>query len=610
MLRRWTLTQNKAPSSVSRACLQFNRCAISTYRLEQLLAPRSIALVGASAREGSLGHAILRNLRDGRFKGEIHLVNPRYKNIDGLKVVGTLGELKTDVDLAVIATPAATVPALIAQASKNGVATAIILTAGLGHGPGSLAEQTESAAREHGLRLVGPNCLGVIAPASKLNASFASAMPPAGDLAVISQSGAIAAAMVDWGIQHAIGFSAIVSVGDQLDVDVGDLLDHFALDRKTRAILLYIESIKDARKFKSAARAAARIKPVVAMKSGRHAEGAKAAATHTGALAGADAVYDAAFRRAGLLRVFDLSELFDSAETLSHFRTLKGNRLAILTNGGGVGVLAADRLADLEGVAADLSPQTTACLEAALPPTWSKSNPVDIIGDADARRYTAALEALLADPLNDAVLVFNVQTALAPSLDIARAVAGIVTAQRSKRIEPKPVFVSWIGGDQRISDVFRTASIPHYTTEAEAVRGFMHLVQYDEAKRSLMKTPPSLPEHFTPDEKTARRVVRNALTDGRAWLDPVEVTQVFEAYAIPILPAVFTREPEAAGKAAAAFLAQGSNVVIKIVSRDIVHKSDIGGVRLNIGSEGAARNAAAETWPMRGKRNPMHALMA
>jgi len=567
---------------------------MSVYRLSQLLSPRSVALVGASPREGSLGQAVLRNLRAGQFKGDILLVNPRYEDIGGMKAVRTLDDLKVAPDLVIAAIPAPTVPQLIAKAAEKGASAAIILTAGLGRGPGSLAEKAESAARAHGLRLVGPNCLGVIAPAANLNASFASAMPPTGDLAVISQSGAIAAAMVEWGIRRRTGFSAIVSVGDQLDVDFGDLLDYFALDRQTRAILLYIESIKDARKFMSAARAAARTKPVVAIKSGRLAQGAKAAATHTGALAGTDAVYDAAFRRAGLLRVFDLSELFDAAETLSHFRTLSGNRLAVLTNGGGVGVLAVDRLAELGGTAAELSPQTITCLDKALPPTWSKSNPVDIIGDADAQRYTTALNALLVDPLNDAVLVFNVQTAMTPSLDIAKAVAGVVTEQRCKRIEPKPVFASWIGNGLEASDVLRAANIPTYPTEAESVRGVMHLVRYQDARRFLMQTPPSLPEHVSPDAKIVHRIVGNALAEGRSWLDPIEVCEVLNAYSIPALPTIFARDPDAAGKAAAPLLANGGKVVIKISSRDIVHKSDVGGVSLNVGSEEDVRTAAAE----------------
>lgn len=567
---------------------------MSVYRLSQLLRPRSVALAGASPREGSLGCAVLRNLEAGQFEGELSLINPRYKNVHGHAVIATIDALERVPDLLVVATPASTVPGLIEQAAGKGIATCVILTAGLGHGPGSLAEQIEKTARTSGLRLVGPNCLGVIAPRANLNASFASAMPPRGDLAVISQSGAIAAAMVEWGIRRATGFSAIVSVGDQLDVDVGDLLDYFALDPATRAILLYVESVKDARKFMSAARAVARTKPVVVVKSGRLAQGAKAAATHTGALAGSDAVYDAAFRRAGLLRVFDLGELFDAAETLSHFRTLNGNRLAVLTNGGGVGVLAIDRLVELGGTAADLSPNTVERLDAILPPTWSKANPVDIIGDADSKRYAGALEALLADPANDAVLVLNVQTAMTPSLEIAEAVGGVVAAQRCGYIEPKPVLAAWVGGGAGTSEALRDAAIAAYRTEAEAVRGFMHLARYKDAQRHLMETPPSLPADFQPDTDAARHVIAGAIAEGRRWLDPLEVNAVLSAYAINALPVRFAADPDAAAKVAEPWLTGGGSVAVKILSREITHKSDVGGVRLGMGNAQDVRKAAAD----------------
>ncbi len=359
---------------------------MSTYRLQHLFAPRSIALVGASPRRDSMGHAVLRNLRGAGFSGPIHLVNPRHREIDGATCVPTLSEIADRPDLMIVVTPARTIPPLIQEAGEKGIAAAIILTAGLGHGPDSLAAHSERIARTSGLRLLGPNCLGLMAPYAKLNGSFAARMPQPGHLAVISQSGAIAAAVSEWGIANATGFSAIASIGDQIDIDIADLLDYFALDPKTRAILLYVESITHARKFMSAARAAARTKPIVIVKSGRHAEGAQAAVTHTGAMAGSDAVYDAAFRRAGLLRVFDLAELFDAAETLSHVRALKGNRLAILTNGGGIGVLAVDRLCDFGGTSATLSPETLSRLNAELPPTWSGANPVDVIGDAGPGR--------------------------------------------------------------------------------------------------------------------------------------------------------------------------------------------------------------------------------
>src|SRR6476620_2554878 len=406
---------------------------MSTYHLKSLLSPHSVALVGGSPRPGSVGRATLNNIRKAQFKGEFSLVNPHYPEIDGIKTVGSLARLSFVPELVVLTAPAKSIAGLIDEAGRRGTAGAVIVSAVLGHGPGSLAEEAEHAAQKYGMRLIGPNCLGIMMPCANLNASFSAHMPDKGNLALISQSGAIAAGMVDWAAQRAVGFSGIVSIGDQLDVDIADLLDYFAMDQKTQAILLYIEAIKDARKFMSAARAAARIKPVVVVKSGRMAQGAKAAATHTGALAGADAVYDAAFRRAGILRVSDLRELFDCAETLGRLKSPPGKRLAILTNGGGIGVLAVDRLVELGGIPADISPATREQLDAVLPPTWSKSNPVDIVGDADPARYAAALELLLADPGNDAILVMNVQTAIARADEIATAVNGVVQKNRQQR---------------------------------------------------------------------------------------------------------------------------------------------------------------------------------
>src|SRR5215813_11423711 len=411
---------------------------MSTYRLDPLFSPRSVAVVGASPRPTSPGRAVLRNLKEAGFAGTVSVVNPRYDEIEGIRSVRSFEELPEAPDLVVIAAPAPSVPSIVAAAGEKGTPTAIIITAGLGHEAGSLADACEKTARRSGLRLVGPNCLGVLAPHARLNASFAAHMPQPGDLALISQSGAVVAGLVEWAATRSIGFSGIASLGDSIDVDFGDLLDYFAVDRRTRAILLYVESIRDARKFMSAARAAARVKPVLVVKSGRHEQGARAARTHTGALAGADAVYDAAFRRAGLLRVLDLDELFAAAETLGRLRPFHGNRLAILTNGGGIGVLAVDRLGDLGGTLADLSPATMQKLDAALPPIWSRGNPVDIAGDADESRYAAALEPLLDDIANDAVLVMNVATALASSDEAAKAII-TVTQNRSRIVAAKPV---------------------------------------------------------------------------------------------------------------------------------------------------------------------------
>ena len=470
----------------------------------------------------------------------------------------------------------------------------LIITAGLGHGTGSLAEEARLEARKHGLRLVGPNCLGVIAPRAKLNASFAARNAMPGDLALISQSGAVEAGLLEWAARRRVGFSGLVSLGDMVDVDFGDCLDYFAADRGTRAILLYIEAIADARKFMSAARAAARTKPVVVIKSGRHAQGARAAATHTGALAGSDAVYEAAFRRAGLLRVFDLDELFAAAETLGRQKPFPGKRLAILTNGGGVGVLAVDRLIDLGGALAAVSPDTMAKLDRALPPTWSRANPIDIIGDADAARYDAALEALLADDENDAILVLNVPTALASASQAAEAVAETVRRNRQTGARCKPVFAVWLGEDEVSKHAFESLGIPHFATETDAVRGFMHLVRYREAQDLLMETPDSLPRDFAPDAATARRIVADALREGREWLDPLEANRLLTAYDIPVAPVTLAETPEEAAAAALPIFAEGGTVAVKILSPDIIHKSDVGGVKLDLTSEEAVRKAAAD----------------
>jgi len=450
----------------------------------------------------------------------------------------------------------------------------------------------QKAARRHGLRVIGPNCLGVIVPPARLNASFAANMPLAGDLALISQSGAVGVAFVEWGVERAIGFSAMVSIGDASDVDFGDLLDHFALDIGTRAILLYVESITDARKFMSAARAAARAKPVLVIKSGRHKQAAQAAATHTGALAGSDAVYDAAFRRAGLLRALDLGDLFAAAETLAHVGRLHGNRLAILTNGGGVGVLAVDRLMDLGGTLAAISPPTMARLEQILPPTWSKANPVDIIGDADSERYAAAMDALLSDPENDAILVVNLPTALAAPIDCARSVIATVDAQREQHAPAKPVFACWLGSPDA-GPLFAAARIPHFDTDSDAIRGFMHLVKHREAQAALMQTPPNVMDGFAPDVGAARAIVTNSLDAGTPWLDPVAASQLLAAYGIPVAPVQLARNIDEAVALAAPHLDAGTPVAVKIMSPDIVHKSDIGGVMLNLGNADAVRNAAA-----------------
>jgi acetyltransferase len=578
---------------------------MSTYRLTNLLAPLSVALVGGSPRPGSVGQVVLRNILGAKFSGKLGVVNPHHREIAGVATVRSLADLPFVPELLVITAPVATIPGIIEEAGRLGVAGALMISAGLGAGEGSLAQNVEAIARRYGIRLIGPQSIGVMMPNSKLNASFAAHMPRPGNLALISQSGAIAAGMVGWAAQRSVGFSGIVSIGDQVDVDIADLLDYFALDGKTRAILLYIESIQDARKFMSAARGAARIKPVMVVKSGRLLSGAVDAATHTGALAGSDAVYDAAFRRAGVLRVSDLRELFDCAETLGRITSPAGKRLAVLTNGDGIGILAIDRLNQLGGTPAVISPEAHAKLDAVLPHSWSGAGPVNIVGDANAERYVAALEILLADPGNDAILVMNVETAIASAEDIAGAVTRVVKQYvESHRGFAKPVLAVWVGAAPKILTLLSAAGIPNYPTGGDAVRGFMHLVQHRELVDALAQVPPAMPESFVPDIDAARAIVAGALREDRRWLDPVEVRELLQAYKISMIATFIAGDVEEAVKHATAILADGATVVLKIMSRDIVHKSDVGGVVLNLTSAEAVRLAATDILARAREMNP------
>jgi acetyltransferase len=569
---------------------------MSTFGLDRSFAPKRVAVVGGSPRPCSIGAIIIQNLEKGGFAGDIAAVNPRYGSIGGRTTYPNLKSLPFVPDLIVVTAPASSIPGIVADAGALGIAGAVIISSGLGYGHGSIADEVLKVAHAHGVRIIGPNCLGIMFPNIRLSASFAARHPVPGSLALISQSGAIAAAMIDWGAEKSVGFSGIVSIGDQLDVDVADLLDYFALDEKTRAILLYVEAVKDARKFMSAARAAARVKPVVVVKSGRMAQGAKAAATHTGALAGADAVYDAAFRRAGLLRVFDLRELFDCAELLGRqVNAPAGKNLAILTNGGGIGILAVDRLAELGGAAPALDPATFARLDAVLPPTWSKANPVDIGGDADTERYLKAVDVLLDDASTNALLIMNVETAVAPADHIAAAIAERVKVHRAAADQAeKPILTAWVGTDQLVAPIFDRASIPHFPTEDDAVRAFMHLVKHREAMDSLMATPPDTSSLFAPDVKVAKRTIDRALSEGRSWLDPIEISDLFAAYSIPMVPTLAAIDADEAVVKAEPFLVQGLSVAVKILSRDITHKSDVGGVRLSLTTKEQVREAAGE----------------
>ena len=570
---------------------------MSVRNLDKLLGPRSIALFGASPRRFSVGAVLARNLRRAGFAGPIMLVNPHHKRVAGAEVFPDVASLPSAPDLAVIATPPPTVPGLVAELGARGTRAAVVITAGfgeLGEAGKRLQDAALAAAQPYLLRLVGPNCVGVMVPRIGLDATFSHIAALAGDLGFVSQSGAMITAVLDWAKPRGIGFSHVVSLGDMADVDFGDMLDYLAADPGTRAILLYVEAVTHARKFMSAARAAARSKPVLVVKTGRFAAGARAAHSHTGALAGSDAVYEAAFRRAGILRVDTMAELFDAVETLALTGRQEGDRLAILTNGGGPGVLATDALVAEGGRLASFAPPTLARLEAALPSTWSRGNPVDIIGDAPPERYAAALAALLDDPGTDAVLVLNVPTALASPVAAARAVADTCAAAERPA---KNLYTAWLGeaSARPARHILEAAHIPTYETPDGAVRGFMHRVRHHRAQELLLETPAARPDDFAPDAARASAVIAGALCRGGEWLDAEEVAAVLAAYGIPLPKSRLVRDPQEAAEAAAAI---GGRVALKIRSPDLVHKSDLGGVVLDLDGPDTVRSEAAA---MRGR---------
>jgi acetyltransferase len=558
--------------------------------LDYLFKPRSVALIGASDKAQSVGAVLASNLLSGGFRGPIDLVSPHHRTIGGVRVHAQISDLPEAPDLAVIATPPATVPEIVGQLAEIGTRAAVVITAGFNELPQqqgvALRQGMLEAARPRLLRINGPNCLGIMVPGLGLNASFAHTAPLVGRIAFVAQSGAIITSVLDWAKSRGIGFSHLVSLGNMADIDFGDMLDYLASDARAQAILLYIESITNARKFMSAARAAARSKPVIVVKAGRYTEGARAATSHTGALAGIDAVYDAAIRRAGMLRVHTLEQLFHAVESLAMGNWPKGDRLAILSNGGGIGVMATDGLIENGGHLAELAPETIVALDKLLPPTWSHGNPVDIIGDAPGSRYAAALRVLLADAGVDATLVLNCPTAVASGTEAAQAVIDVADEHRDACL-----LTSWVGDAAAMPArrLFLDRGIPTYDTPDEAVATLMHRVDYYRNQEMLMQTPPSVPEAFTPDAAAARALIDCALRAGREWLTEPEAKALLSAYGIPSVPTLVAATPEAAARAMAEI---GQPVALKILSPNITHKSDVGGVVLDLEDETAVHDAA------------------
>jgi acetyltransferase len=565
---------------------------MSIRNLDSLFDPRSVAVIGASDRPGSVGATVWRNVREGGFAGPRWAVNPKRRTIGGEPAYASVAALPGVPELAVVCTPADTVAGLIQELGAHGTQAAVVLTAG------QTPDQRQAmldAARAHTLRILGPNCLGLLSPHARLNASFAHRQVESGTLAFVSQSGALVTAMLDWAGGRGIGFSHCVSLGEHGDVDFGDMLDWLASDARTRAVLLYMESVTSPRKFMSAARAAARNKPVLVVKAGRSPQGQAAAASHTGALAGSDLVYDAAIRRAGMLRVDTLQDLFDAAETLSHFRGALPTRggweqLMLVTNGGGAGVMAADAAAQAGITLAPLGAATLDLLNAHLPPHWSHANPVDIIGDAPVERYVQTLKALLGAPEGGSVLLMHAPTAIVPSAEIAQALLPVVQAAPGR-------FLSCWLGDGAVRDArqaFQAAGVPCYDTPEDAVQAFSRLVTYRHNQDQLMEAPPVGGHAAALDLATVQGLVDTVLADGRELLSEPEAKALMAACGVPVVGTRVAAPSADAAVQAADEVARlgGYPVVIKVLSPQISHKSDVGGVALNLEDAAAVRDAA------------------
>jgi acetyltransferase len=562
---------------------------MSSRNLEHLFNPQSVALIGASDRPHSVGATVMRNLLRGGFRGPIWPVNLRHASVAGRQAYRTVESLPAAPDLAVICTPAAAVPALITALGSRGTRAAIVISAGLEQpapAGGTLAAAMLQAAKPFQLRILGPNCIGLLVPRIGLDASFAHVGASAGSLAFVAQSGALTTALLDWAQARHVGFSHFISLGNAADVDFGDLLDYLGRDPGTRAILLYAESISSARKFMSAARAAARAKPVIVVKSGRTAASARAAQSHSGALAGSDAVYDAAFRRAGILRVDTLRELFDAAEILSRWRSYAGPRLAIVTNGGGPAVLATDALVSRGGELAELSVESVRRLDQVVPTAPTRANPLDLGGDARPDRYLAALDVVLGDPGVDAVLIMHAPTAVASVAEIAAACAPKLAEG------PRPALACWLGAgeDTHGHVVTSMSAIPSYPTPEEAVGAFQHVVRYHHSQALLLEAPGVTLEPGRPDIQMARAIIARALAENRQTLTEPESKSILEAYGIPVAETRIARELKDLDPVARDI---GYPVALKILSPDITHKSDVGGVALNIESGEELERAAA-----------------
>ena len=564
---------------------KLGRLARQQAQLDVFLRPRSVAVIGATDRVGSVGRTLLENLTSASFAGKIYPVNPHHAQVLGFPAFASVKALPERPDLAVIVTPAATVPGLIGECASAGVPGAVVISAGFREaGERGRALEREIVERKGAMRVVGPNCLGVMCPSSGLNATFAHGMALNGNVAFISQSGALLTAILDHSFDEKIGFSAFVSMGSMIDVGWADLIDYLAEDPHTKSIMLYMESIGDARGFVSAAREAALSKPILVIKAGRSEAAAKAAASHTGALSGSDEVLDAAFRRCGVLRVESIADLFYMAEVLGRQPRPAGPRLTIVTNAGGPAVLAADALVGGGGRLAALTEPTIKALDALLPPHWSHNNPVDVLGDADAERYGRAVEIAAADPASDGLLVIlTPQGMTAPALVAERV-------KSAPRPASKPILSSFMGGADvaLANDILNRAGIPTFRYPDTAARVFNYMAQFAENLKFLYETPKSVGDDVPSFPAKAEAIIAGARAGGRTLLTEFESKELLAAYGIPtVRTEVATAEDQAVRIAAEI----GYPAVLKLHSETVTHKSDVGGVHLNLKDEADVRAA-------------------
>ncbi|MBI5891033.1 MAG: bifunctional acetate--CoA ligase family protein/GNAT family N-acetyltransferase [Nitrosomonadales bacterium] len=560
--------------------------------LNTLFAPKSVAVFGASDRPDSVGQIVFQNMLQCGFKGALYPINAKNPEVQGQRAYKSIGEIGKPVELVVIATPPQTVPGIIEECGIHGVKAAVIITAGFGEvgtEGAALERQLLEAAHRYNIRLIGPNCLGIMRPSIGLNATFNKGQANVGNIALISQSGALCTAILDWANRNDVGFSSVVSMGSSTDVDFGEILDYLVSDSNTHSILMYIEGIRNARSFMSALRAAARIKPVILVKVGRHPAGSKAAMSHTASLVGADDVFDAAFSRVGVVRVQTVTQLFTAARALSFGFRPTGNRLALVTNGGGPGVMAADRASDLGVVMATLSDSTVEYLNQYLPPNWPHCNPVDIIGDAQADRYFHAVKACLDDENVDGVLAILTPQAMTKPLESAQVLIDIAKSNASTS-NSKPLLTCWMGETQVASsrDAFTKAHLPHFRTPEPAVEVFSHLSAYYRNQKLLMQMPGPLAHHIEPDVESARLIIEGAMLEHRKVLTEMESKALLSAFHIPVARTMVAHSP-----AEALLIGQqlGFPVAMKVNSPDITHKSDAGGVILNLNNAHEVRAA-------------------